>query len=73
MPFYQLGQSGVLTIFKLENTTLNDYRWLEFTVDVDVVPGPVADTTDFRVYYTGDGVPKKTNWAAATTSGTGGT
>lgn len=70
-PVYQLGQSGVTTIFKLENTTLNDFEWLEFTADVDIVPGPVADTTDFRVYYTGDGVPKKTNWAAATTSGAG--
>ena len=68
---YPLGQSGVQTIFKLENTTLSDFRWLEFTVDVDIVPGPVADTTDFRVYYTGDGVPKKTNWNLATTSGTG--
>jgi hypothetical protein len=68
---YTLGQSGVTTIFKLENTTLGEFRWLEFTADIDIVPGPVADTTDFRIYYTGDGVPKKTNWAAATTSGTG--
>jgi hypothetical protein len=31
----------------------------------------VADTSDFRLFYTGDGTPKKTNWNLATTSGTG--
>jgi len=68
---YTLGQPSNLSIFKLENTALGEFRWLEFTSDVDVVPGPVADVTDFRVYYTGAGSPRKTNWALATTSGTG--
>jgi len=68
---YLLGQSGVVSIYKLENTSLSTFKWLEFTNDVDVVPGPVADVTDFRVYYTGDGTPRKTNWALATTSGAG--
>jgi hypothetical protein len=63
--------SDVKTIYKLENTTLATEAWLEWGTDVDVVPGPVADTTDFRVYYTDGVIPKKTNWALATTSGTG--
>ena len=59
---YTLGQAGVKTIYQLEKTTTGDKAWLEWTTDVDVVPSPVVDTTDFRIYYT-DGVgPKKTNW-----------
>jgi len=68
---YTPGLSDVKTIYKLENTTLATEAWLEWGTDVDVVPGPVADTTDFRVYYTDGVIPKKTNWALATTSGTG--
>lgn len=68
---YTPGLADVHTLYKLENTTLGTSAWLEWSIDVDVVPGPVADTTDFRVYYTDGVIPKKTNWALATTSGTG--
>ena len=68
---YTLGLSDVKTIYKLENTTLATEAWLEWATDVDVVPGPVADTTDFRVYYTDGVIPKKTNWSLATTGGVG--
>jgi hypothetical protein len=68
---YTPGNSTVQTIYKLENTTAGTSAWLEWPTDVDVVPGPVADTTDFRVYFTDGTAPKKTNWAMATTSGTG--
>jgi hypothetical protein len=68
---YQPGLSDVRSIYRLENSTTGGSAWLEFAVDTDVVPGPVADTTEFRVYYTDGVAPKKTNWALATTSGTG--
>lgn len=61
---------GVQTIFKLEGAG-GAYKWLTWAEDVDIVPGPVADFTDYRIYYTGDGAPKKTNWALATSSGAG--
>jgi len=68
---YTTGNSNVQTIYQLEKTSTGTTVWLEWTTDVNVVPGPVADVTDDRVYYT-DGIgPKKTNWALATTSGTG--
>lgn len=68
---YTTGNANVQTIYQLEKTSTGATAWLEWTTDVNVVPGPVADVTDDRVYYT-DGVgPKKTNWALATTSGTG--
>jgi len=43
--------------------------WLEWSADVDVVLGPVSGDTDFKFYYTGDGIPKKSNEAEATTGG----
>ena len=71
VPVYTLGQSNVKTIYQLEKTTSGEKVWLEWTTEVDVVPSPVVDTTDFRIYYT-DGVgPKKTNWNLATTGGVG--
>lgn len=68
---YTPGHTNVQSIYNLENSTLGLSAWLEWETDVDIVPGPVADVTDFRVYYTDGVAPKKTNWALATTSGTG--
>jgi len=68
---YQPGLPDVHSIYKLENSATGGSVWLEFAVDTDVVPGPVADLNDFRVYYTDGTAPKKTNWNLATTSGTG--
>ena len=60
----------VESIYYIDSPSGNRY-WLEWATDVDMVPGPVADINEFRYYYTGDGAPKKTNYALATTSGTG--
>lgn len=69
---YTPGQSGVQSIYQMADVASSNTAWLEWTsADVDAVPGPVADSTDTRLYYTGDSVPKKTNWALATTSGAG--
>lgn len=68
---YQPGLSDTHTIYKLENLSTGGSAWLEWATDVDVVPSPVADISDYRVYYTDGVAPKKTNWAMATTSGTG--
>jgi hypothetical protein len=68
---YTPAQSDVRAIYLLENTSLGLSKWLEWVTDVDVVPGPVSDLSDFRIYYTGDGAPKKTNWNLATSTGAG--
>jgi hypothetical protein len=60
----------VETIYRIDSPSGEKY-WLEWATEVDVVQGPVADVDEFRYYYTGDGLPKKTNYALATTSGTG--
>lgn len=68
---YQPGLADVHSIYRMENITTGGTAWLEFAIDTDVVPGPVADTTEARVFYTDGVAPKKTNWNLATTSGTG--
>lgn len=55
-----------LAIYRLERPTDLASAWLSWQSDVDVVPSPVSDTADGRIYYMGDGAPKKTNYALAT-------
>lgn len=62
--------SSVQTVYRIDSPSGDKY-WLEWPTEVDMVPGPVADVSEYRYYYTGDGKPKKTNYALATTSGTG--
>lgn len=52
--------SDVKTIYKYYSSD-PDPIWLTWDKEVNVVPSATADTTDFRLYYTGDGAPKKTN------------
>jgi hypothetical protein len=68
---YQPITNNVQTIYRLANESTGSSVWLEWAVDVNVAPSPIADDTDFRIYYTGDGQPKKTNWNLATSSGAG--
>jgi len=67
-PYYT---SSAKTIYKFVGPAgvSPSYVWLEWTSDVNVVPGPVADLTDDRLYFTSTGFsngPRKTNWALAT-------
>lgn len=63
---YRTQQEGVVSIFKMHGPGARS-QWLEWTVDTDVVRGPVADASDHRIYYSENGVCKKTNWEMATT------
>lgn len=45
-----------------------DERWLSWDRDVDVERGPVAGDTEQRIYWTGDGEPRCSNYATATAS-----
>lgn len=54
----------IITIYLYE-----DQYWFEWESDVDVVPGPVSGNTTGRFYYTGDGLPKKSDEDLATTGG----
>lgn len=59
-----------LGIYRLVNYATSASQWLEFPCDVDVVGSPMADASDFRIYYTGATIePRKTNWAMANAHG----
>lgn len=60
--------ANVQSIYKLYGPSSS--AWLTWNAEVDVVPGPLADTTQARIYYTTPSGPKKTNYTLATT-GTG--
>lgn len=63
--------SPIQTIYNLHAGTAT--AWLTWSSDVDAVPGPVADETDFRVYFTGANIqPRKTYYALATNNGNAG-
>ena len=66
------GGASVQTIYKFQGPSGTTPIWLEWNYDVDVVPGPVADLTEFRLYYTSSGFsPKKTNWSLASSNNAG--
>lgn len=44
--------------------------WFSWTTPVNVARGPIAGDTTERTYFSGDGTPKKTDFALATGSGT---
>lgn len=63
---YSTVVSNVQTIYKFQGPVNRSPIWLEWAADVNVVAGPVADTGDYRLYYTSNSFsPKKTNWALA--------
>ena len=60
----------IQTIYYYVGPDDQDPVWLVFDEDVDLEPGPVADITEHRLYYTGESFsPRKTNWAMATKNG----
>ena len=54
------------TVYRAYGTSVG-YVWMAWDSDVDVVEGPVNDIEHFRIYYTGDGIPKKSNASMAKT------
>lgn len=64
-------KSGVKkTIYRFGLDQPETQYWFSWTTDVRVVKGPIASDTTQRTYYTGDGVPKKTDMTLALTGGT---
>ena len=58
--------SGVKTIYPMRdpnNATTN--KWLSWTSDVDIAVPTTLDEEEQRIYYTGDGVPKVTDYSLA--------
>jgi hypothetical protein len=61
--------AGVQAIYKYSNAAGDDL-WLQWSTDVNAVPGPIYALAERPLYYTGSGTPKKTNTTLAV-SGSG--
>lgn len=57
----------VKSIFRMNNGGAD--FWLNWLTDVNCVRGPIAGDTSQRIYYTGDGEPRVSNFALATSGG----
>ncbi len=61
-----LDKPGVIqTIYPMKDPSDN-LKWLHWTTDVDIATAQIENDTTQRIYYTGDGAPKATNYALAT-------
>lgn len=59
------GRTGTIkTLYALKDP-LGNNNWLSWTTDVDIAVVTSSDITDQRFYYTGDGVPKVSNYTLA--------
>lgn len=64
-------KSGVKkTIYRFGIGEPETQYWFTWTTPVNVVKGPIASDTTQRTYFTGDGVPKKTDFSLALSGGT---
>ena len=62
--------SGIQTIYKFgQEEDDEDKYWFQWDTDVDVVKGFISGDASERTFYTGDGIPKATDNALATSGG----
>lgn len=64
--------SGVKSIYPMRDPTNSSVnKWLSWTADVDVAVNTTLDEEEQRIYYTGDGLPKVTDYSLAVGSSNG--
>lgn len=56
----------IKTLHALKNPSTGDLVWLSWTNDVDIATASSSEDEEQRFYYTGDGVPKVSNYDLAT-------
>ncbi len=62
-----VGRTGnIKTLYALRNPTTNALVWLTWLNDVDIVTASASADGEQRFYYSGDGVPKVSNYEKAT-------
>lgn len=62
-----LDKTGpIQTIYPLVDSGTGDISWLHWAEDVDVATAQIDDDSTQRIYYTGDGAPKVTDFDLAT-------
>lgn len=63
---YRVRSGGVKTLYAMRNPSTGAPVFMSWSNDVNVATPTVILDTDQRIYYTGDGVPKVTNYELAT-------
>ena len=62
-----LDKTGdIKTLYPLKSPVDGSLKWLHWTTDVDIATAQIENDTSQRIYYTGDGAPKVTNYTLAT-------
>lgn len=62
------SRTGVIkTLFILRDPVTNAKKWLSWLTDVDIAIASKTNKDEQRFYYSGDGVPKVSNYELATT------
>ena len=56
----------IKTLHALKNPSTNALTWLSWLTDVDIATASSSEDNEQRFYYTGDGVPKVSNYELAT-------
>ena len=72
LPFLadNVSRNGTIqTLYALRDPNNGDLKWLTWTTDVDIVTASASEDQEQRFYYTGDGVPKVSNYELATATG----
>lgn len=65
------GRTGAIkTLYGMRDPDTDELKWLSWLTDVDVVTPATDEFDEQRIYYTGDGAPKVSTYALAT-SGAG--
>lgn len=59
----------IKTLHALRDPSNGDLKWLTWTTDVDIITASASEDGEQRFYYTGDGVPKVSNYELATATG----
>jgi hypothetical protein len=59
----------IKTLYALRDPSNGDLKWLTWTTDVDIITASASEDGEQRFYYTGDGVPKVSNYELATATG----
>lgn len=63
------GIGEIKSFYRLVSNATGSEYWLAFITDVDITPGPVADSVDQRLYFTGEVYePRITNLALASSA-----
>lgn len=64
-----LAKTGVIKTLYPMDDGVGGFKWLHWVEDVDIATAQIVNDSTQRIYYTGQGEPRLTNYTLATTGG----